>query len=637
MSTTTETTTNVSGPPPVSLLSSSSIDNIAFELSSDFDGQCSVESSSSSDSGWVAVKPIQDTNRRKELMNIVSLSVEYEKIIIVTREHSRLVTDTESTNRQWYGMFTAERFHAIHEQICQIDPSLDTLYPTELRPIKGYLYTYFSTNLASRYQKQSKGVSNKIDLQDNDICNAINFYLKNAYVSLGLNLYIDIIFNDLKTNEYFEIYSELNVRRIQTEIEKVRSSLYALLNKQQQLHSDTPPPTSLSQKSKMNQSSLMSMSRLGRSGITASSIFPVEISKEEETRFLRMNIKLLLDLYRNEDAIAFDLVKLYAEYYNNLLKPLVDARELTRQELTKFERKVQNQEKTNKFMRSQTAVEALQQLREQLAQVRSDMNGLSNDIDSITSEYKEHLVDLYSKLLSKMNARDKFKFTQSARNGLYPLFFEFLTKERCERLEGEIRDKKMQMLNAQVSLLEREKENVAEGERSRELTLKLVKLKLLVCNEEENMLRFQLDRFKQEKMSAQTTAASLKYYGLKELVNELGGEFLSEIKEKYKLSCFELVVGFLENKSKAEIDKILAEYEHATHQDAMKSDDDDDESSFYDAYENTEAIMEEEAREKQTLLNEMAQIKKKILAVSSKKSSLRLIQVIFWIFVIQKR
>ena len=55
---------------------------------------------------WIAVKPFvldKCVNLNNEIVNIVSISVEKEKILIVSREHNRRVTDDEST-KQWYGI-----------------------------------------------------------------------------------------------------------------------------------------------------------------------------------------------------------------------------------------------------------------------------------------------------------------------------------------------------------------------------------------------------------------------------------------------------------------------------------------------------------------------------------------------------
>ena len=57
---------------------------------------------------------------------------------------------------------------------------------------------------------------------------------------------------------------------------------------------------------------------------------------------------------------------------------------------------------------------------------------------------------------------------------------------------------------------------------------------------------------------------------------------------------------------------------------------------FFDAHEDKEGILDEEKKEKQMLNNKMSLLKKKILSISSKKSSLRLNLVKFHLFYLKK-
>lgn len=160
----------------------------------------------------------------------------------MSREHNRLASDNENTNKQWYGIYTAEEFYSLHLRMCQIDAQLDTILPTELRPIKGYLYTYHTTDLrnstgasaavASKVMKKTKkereddaacddgNDGGGEDLHDNQLCHALTFYLNRAFESLGKNLFVDILFNDITADNYFEVYSEFSLSRILAHIDK---------------------------------------------------------------------------------------------------------------------------------------------------------------------------------------------------------------------------------------------------------------------------------------------------------------------------------------------------------------------------------------------------------------------------------
>jgi hypothetical protein len=61
---------------------SSLTNNAIADLSSDFDGQCNVDNGTE---GWIAIRPIQDlsSGNKKDLINIVSLSIEFEKVKII--------------------------------------------------------------------------------------------------------------------------------------------------------------------------------------------------------------------------------------------------------------------------------------------------------------------------------------------------------------------------------------------------------------------------------------------------------------------------------------------------------------------------------------------------------------------------
>lgn len=102
-----------------------------------------------------------------------------------------------------------------------IDPVLDKLYPNKLRPVKGLLYTYFADKIEKNSDNQEIH-----DLQDNEVCKSMIVYLKKAFNSLGQKLYVDILFNDINSDQYFEIYSEFNLKRLMSQINDIKSKLF---------------------------------------------------------------------------------------------------------------------------------------------------------------------------------------------------------------------------------------------------------------------------------------------------------------------------------------------------------------------------------------------------------------------------
>jgi len=138
------------------------------------------------------------------------------KVLIVSREHNRLVTDDLNNNKQWCGIFSPKDLYRVHQQMSLIEPTLDTLFPNQLRPIKGLLSTYFTQELPN---------DPDLDLQDNDLCRDIIAYLHHAFNSLGKKLYIDILYNDISSDQYFDIYSELNLNRLLMNINELKVQL----------------------------------------------------------------------------------------------------------------------------------------------------------------------------------------------------------------------------------------------------------------------------------------------------------------------------------------------------------------------------------------------------------------------------
>lgn len=151
----------------------------------------------------------------------------------------------------------------------------------------------------------------------------------------------------------------------------------------------------------------------------------------ERLNEMKRKLKYLLEMYYHEDQIVTSLFKLYAEFYNNMLKPLNDSKNLANANLLKYEKKVLNQEKTNKYISGQSAVNALQQLKEHVQKLNNEIRDLSNDIDNHCIMHKQALVDMYSQILEKM-AADRVRFIQPKTNK-YQLFFDLLTKERAQK------------------------------------------------------------------------------------------------------------------------------------------------------------------------------------------------------------
>lgn len=97
-----------------------------------------------------------------------------------------------------------------------------------------------------------------------------------------------------------------------------------------------------------------------------------------------------------------------------------------------------------------------------------------------------------------------------------------------------------------------------------------------------------------------------------DLIQELGKDFLNELRDTYGID------------TSFTIDSEITNNQHDESQDT----DSDDESNFFDTFEDPESLLEAETKVKQVKINEINSLKKKILAIGSKKSSLRLSLVI---------
>jgi hypothetical protein len=407
------------------------------------------------DDDWIAVKSLNndiDNNndsglkndifneKDQHLINIVSISIEKEKVItkfndkqkhflisetiiilkisIVTRNHNRLVTDDENT-KQWFGVYTVEQLYSINKRICELDASLNEFFPEQLRPIKGILTSYFTEKL--NYEKRNKGLSefnDDDDLQDNELCNSFVDYLNKALNSIGKSLFIDILFNDINSDQYFEIYSEFNLKRIQCQIDKIKNKLF--------------PVKQLSITSGIKQTNITNIKQVNSS---LNELIKKQNEEQEQQQKLLLkqqlisNLKYILNSYSNDDNHTEILNNLYTEYYNNLLKPLIDSVEIAKSNLLKFTNKLINQEKSSKLFSTKYSTDALIQLKKIVDSNKHEIYELLNNIDEINIEYKKNLIDFYVNLLNKIK-NDRDKFLQPSLNLNLTGLFDILTKMR---------------------------------------------------------------------------------------------------------------------------------------------------------------------------------------------------------------
>lgn len=332
-----------------------------------------------------------------------------------------MVTDDEFT-KQWYGLYTAKQFYSIHRQISQIDPSLDDFYPDKLRPIKGLIFTYFLNDLSKAIDNNTnsacKSVSNgsENDLQDNDLCNSIENYLKRVYASLGKSLFVDILFNDLNSDHYFEVYSEFNLKRLQNQIDEIKSKLLGSSNRDQLINIRLFIINGAQSKTNSRNSAIKLTDQL----------FDEQLEKQ-----IKVYLRRILEEYITEDNLIEDLRRFYAEYYNNLLKPLIDSNELAKSKLVKYENKYINQEKSNKYLNDQSAIDALNQIKQQIEDAKFEIFDYLNNIDLLYIEHKQKLIDVCVSVIDKMK-NDRAKFV-IPRNKTPEIIYDIMTKARLER------------------------------------------------------------------------------------------------------------------------------------------------------------------------------------------------------------
>lgn len=287
-----------------------------------------------------------------------------------------------------------------------------------------------------------------MDLQDNELCKSIICYLNKAFQALGKNLYVDILFNDINSDQYFEIYSEFNLKRLQAQIDDIKAKLFP----QQSQISAAKSSNQNSNTSQANKSQLLlnqSKVQQARAYKTSAKVNVLidaslatllkqqeEEQEEQQRRLLKqqllVNAKHLLNDYLSADSTLDELFKLYAEYYNNLLKPLLDSRELARSKLLKYERKMNSQTKTSKLLPGQASTEALEHLAKLVHGFKEDIYSTSNNIDLLYIDYKQNLIEVAKGLLETMKV-DRERFVNVSLDVDLTGFIDILTKSRRNR------------------------------------------------------------------------------------------------------------------------------------------------------------------------------------------------------------
>ena len=322
------------------------------------------------------------------------------------------MTDDEAT-KQWCGVYTVEELHVINEQMRNMCPSLNDLYPCQLRPVKGICSTYFAVKI--------ENLAAAADLQDNELCKSIGFYLDQAYAALGKNLFVDILFNDVRSDTYFEVYSDFNLSRISGQIDLIKSQLFPTAQTNSGL--DSANKRNCPAKKKSTQTALTDL------------LDQQNKEHEEQTRQLTKqrllnNVVHLINNYRNhEDKLIENMLALHAEYYKSLFKPLVESRELAKCNLCKYDKKLQGQLKTNTILAEHTEPEALDLLNKLVSTNKQEIYELSNRIDSLHIEYNQKIIEL-NRLIKKKMQSDKLKFVDENLNIDLTNLVALLTRSR---------------------------------------------------------------------------------------------------------------------------------------------------------------------------------------------------------------
>lgn len=256
------------------------------------------------------------------------------------------------------------------------------MYPKECRPVKRL------------FRNETEPV-----LDDSKLSCLIENYLKSTLKSIGYTFFMDIIFNELNINEYFEIYSELNLTGLYYEINKLKQEL-------------------------------------------DSKCFNCKCKI----------FKTLIKNYEEEDLLVNRLMSLYDEYYSYRLKPLIIKREKIK-----------------------------------ITNIQEEIIKCIDQIDNLHKEYFESYINIYEKQLERMK-RDKSNHQQE--------IFDKFTSNRIQRIDTELRQRRIQLLNVHIKLLKRTEKLLQNNEKKqRDLKIKIFNLKIQKINEDEYFVQKELREF----------------------------------------------------------------------------------------------------------------------------------------------
>jgi len=290
--------------------------------------------------------------------------------------------------------------------------------------------------------------------------------------------------------------------------------------------------------------------------------------------------------------LLFLCLKLYAEYYNNLLKPLLDSRELARSRLARLEKKLAGQRKTCALLAGQAG--ALEQLEAGVEREHEEMHSLSESIDAVYIEHKQDLVQLHVGLVAGMQ-RDRRKFVVAALGVDLSGFVDVLARSRRERLEEEVAGRRVEVLGLELRQAERRRDRYLARtpqpltrQQTRhlcDLQRRFIQAKLLVHGEDELLCKRRVARL--------TRNDSPELKGL-----ELNGL-----------------------RDHEDDDLILVDYEETPGEEHRFIDDDE---HFHDAYDDPLDLLSEIERESAAAKRENDALRKKITDIGARKSALRL-------------
>lgn len=158
-------------------------------------------------------------------------------------------------------------------------------------------------------------------------------------------------------------------------------------------------------------------------------------------------------------------------------------------------------------------------------------------------------------------------------------------------------------------------DNQKNSSEAADLKIKIIKKKLKTYSQEEIFLKKLLNKTKSENNNS-------VHSDVYNLAKDLGQQYMDELKEKFKIDT-----SIFLSEKKEDVPNI---------DESSDSEDDylSENTKFFDAYESPDKLFEEENKEKNEKIKKISEIKKKILNIGSKKSSLRLALVnkIFLIF-----